>query len=95
MTCANAAVKAGVKRAVFGVNMTSSDNTSDMFESAANVLRAANVVYTIVKYAATTNMAESKYPYRIVRGELPIPSQGTMLANQDLYRVRHSRSKYW
>jgi hypothetical protein len=44
------------------------------FDEAVETLKAANIVYTICKFGATRKMAEAKYPYRIVRGELPLPT---------------------
>jgi hypothetical protein len=44
------------------------------FEEAVETLKAANIVYTICKFGAVRKMGEAKYPYRIVRGSLPLPT---------------------
>ena len=93
---ASAAVKAAVKRVVFGVNVSSAERGADVtFPATCEQLTAAGVLYTIVKYGEVRKMSEGNYPYRIVRGVLPLPELtpansvvGTFdLSSQDLYRV--------
>ena len=94
---ASAALKAAVKRVVFGVNVSNpEDRGADVtFPATCEQLTAAGVLYTIVKYGEVRQMSEGKYPYRIVRGVLPLPELnpansvvGTFdLSSQDLYRV--------
>jgi hypothetical protein len=93
---ASAAVKASVKRVVFAVNLAEGEQGPDLvFPDVTAQLAAAGVAYTIVKYGELRAMGEGKYPYRIVRGVLPLPVQspstsvvGTFpLSTQDLYRV--------
>lgn len=89
-------MKAAVKRVIFGVNVSSAERGADVtFPAICEQLTAAGVLYTIVKYGEVRKMSEGKYPYRIVRGVLPLPELdpvnsvvGTFdLSSQDLYRV--------
>lgn len=65
------------------------------FSPVCEQLAEAGVLYTIVKYGDLRQMGEGKYPYRIVRGALPLPiltpsnsPVGSFsLSSQDLYRV--------
>jgi len=93
---AAAAVKSSVKRVVFAVQLQNDESGPDVcFSPICEQLSAAGVLYTIVKYGELRPMGEGKYPYRIVRGALPIPSLtrsnspvGSFpLSTQDLYRV--------
>eukprot|EP01035_Chromulina_nebulosa_P019399 gene19399-25272_t len=84
---ASIAKVSGIKRVVFAVNASSSELVDPMFSDVTKFLIENGIVYTIVKYSSVTSYAESTYPYRIVRGELPVPIEGKMLASQDLFRV--------
>ena len=86
---ANIAAKHGMKRAVFAVKMDETERGADVtFDAACAALSAAGVDYTIIKYGEMRPMAEAKYPYRIVRGVLPLPTEGDGLSTGDLWRVR-------
>jgi hypothetical protein len=87
-TYADLAAKGGLKRVVFGVPVSGEESGADVtYESARSTLEAANVAFTIVKYGTVTKMGEAKFPYRIVRGALPIPTEGPVLSSDDLMRV--------
>ena len=43
--------------------------------------------YTIIKFGDVRNMAEAKYPYRIVRADAAVPEDEGMLSSGDLMRV--------
>ena len=45
------------------------------------------MAYTIFKYSEVRKMGEAKFPYRIVRGVLPLPTDGQVLSSDDLMRV--------
>ena len=85
---AKVAVKAGVKRVVLAVNLTIDESTSEnlVFQEAQDIFKAAEIQFTIVKYSQTRQMAEAKYPYRVTRDVLPLPSE-TPLSDGDLMRV--------
>jgi hypothetical protein len=83
------AVKAGVKRAVFAVRVSpdeQGENTN--YDDITARLRDAGVAYTIIKFADFVPLAEAKYPYRIVRGNKALPTEGRSLSSHDLFRVR-------
>lgn len=85
---ASIAAKVGLKRVVFAVNVQGEEKGEGMtFDEAVNTLEAANVVYTICKFGAVRKMGEAKYPYRIVRGSLALPTEGQTLSSEDLMRV--------
>jgi hypothetical protein len=85
---AQIAAKAGLKRVVFAVNVTPAEAGADItFGPAQKILADANISYTILKYGAVRKMGEARFPYRIVRGALPLPTEGDMLASEDLLRV--------
>jgi len=95
-TFAAAAIKSSVKRVVFAVQLQSDETGPDVcFSPICEQLAAAGVLYTIVKYGELRQMGEGKYPYRIVRGVLPLPTLtrsnspvgSFSLSSQDLYRV--------
>jgi hypothetical protein len=82
------AAKLKLKRAVFAVRVEGAERGADVaFDAPCEVLRAAGVDYTIVKYGEVRTMAEAKYPYRIVRGVLPLPAEGEGLSTGDLWRI--------
>lgn len=86
---AQVAIDAGLKRVVFGVNVASEFRGENVvFPEVTNLLALHDIVYTIVKYGDIKPLGESKQPYRIVRGVLPLPTDGGVLATNDLYRVR-------
>jgi hypothetical protein len=87
---ADLAAKLGLKRAVFAVNVGADAKYSAAgatFDDVCAKLSAANVAYTIIKFGPVTEMAEAKFPYRIVRGPLALPTEGQMLSSGDLMRV--------
>eukprot|EP01038_Epipyxis_sp_PR26KG_P005467 gene5467-7570_t len=88
---AKAAVNAGLKRVVFGVNVNEDEAGENVvFNDAKNILSVGNVIYTIIKYKNYVKMEEARFPYRIVRDVLPLPSpseKGTLLSSEDLMRV--------
>ena len=82
------AAKLQLKRAVFAVRVDSTERGADVtFDAACQVLGAAKVDYTILKYGEVRTMGEAKYPYRIVRGILPLPAEGEGLSTGDLWRI--------
>lgn len=82
------AAKKGLKRVVFAVKVAA-DEMGDgvVYESATSTLSKAGVSYTIFKYHETRKMGEAKFPYRIVRGVLPLPTEGELLSSDDLMRI--------
>jgi hypothetical protein len=85
---ATIAAKAGVKRAVFAVYVGSEESGEGVtFDSACGILSAANIDYTIIKFGPVRKMEESKVPFRLVRGELALPTEGGVLSSEDLMRV--------
>jgi hypothetical protein len=86
---ADIAAKHKMKRAVFAVKLDEAERGADVtFASACAAMKSAGVEYTIVKYGDLRPMAEAKYPYRIVRDVLPLPTEGDGLSTGDLWRVR-------
>jgi hypothetical protein len=83
------AAKAGLKRAIFAVNVSPEDSGAGVtFDTAVATLAAANIAYTILKFGPVRKMGEAKYPYRIARGESALPAEGRdMLSSDDLMRV--------
>ena len=57
------------------------------FNETCSILQNAGVEYTILKYGDMRPMAEAKYPYRVMRGGLAIPTEGQGLSNGDLWRI--------
>ena len=57
------------------------------FNAACSTLQNAGVDYTILKYGDVRTMAEAKYPYRVMRGGLSIPTEGQGLSTGDLWRI--------
>ena len=91
---ASIASKLGIKRVVFGVNtMLDPSIDGDVYKTATQLLLDAGVAYTIVKYGSVKKSKESKVPYRIVRGELPLPNERSQLSSDDLYRVLLNKLK--
>jgi hypothetical protein len=95
---AEAAAKAKLRRVVFAVNVSGSGEEQGEgvgFKESCDLLREAGVSFTILKHGAVRAMAEGKYPYRIVREALPLPTlsaansvSGTFdLSSEDLFRV--------
>ena len=73
---------------VFAVNVIGSEvGANYTFDRECKVLATANVDYTILKFSAARKMAEAKFPYRIVRGSLPLPTEEYLLSSDDLMRV--------
>lgn len=91
---ADIAVKAGLKRVVFGVLVTEEearqfiDDASRSFDDVRVALETAKIDYTIVKHEAVMDMGESKQPFRVVRDQqgLPLIKKNPM-ASGDLYRI--------
>jgi len=90
---ASLAVSQGVKRAVFAVAVGAEEQGADVvFKDACDVLTKGNVAYTIVKFGdkLVRKMGEAKFPFRIVRGALPLPvgeGDSASLSSEDLMRV--------
>ena len=85
---ADIAVKVGLKRVVFAVCVPPEESGEGVtFDTAVATLSAANIAYTIIKYGVVRKMGEAKFPYKIVRGELSIPTEGDILSSDDLMRV--------
>ena len=57
------------------------------FNATCSTLQNAGVDYTILKYGDVRPMAEAKYPYRVMRGGLSIPTEGQGLSTGDLWRI--------
>lgn len=87
-TSSDLAIKNGLKRVIFGVHVTDDEiGTGVTYESICSSLKNAGIDYTIVKFSSFTKMSEAKFPYRIVRGDASLPTEGKMLASEDLMRV--------
>ncbi len=90
MTHVDIAIKNGLKRVVFGVNLAGSEaEVSDLvFTKETELLTKSGIQYTIVKYSSSnvSKIGESKVPYRIVRAGLPLP-KGKILSHEDLMRI--------
>lgn len=87
---ATIAAKAGLKRVVFAVYVASDETGEGItFDTACGILAAADVAYTIVKFGPVKKMEESKVPFRLVRGELALPTEGGVLSSEDLMRVSY------
>lgn len=85
---ASIATKLKLKRVVFAVNVQGDELGENItFDETCKLLSDANVNYTILKFGDVRKMKESKFPYRIVRGSLPLPSDGDLLGSEDLMRV--------
>ena len=85
---ADLAIKNGLKRVVFGVRASSDEmGPSVTYDSICSSLKDAGIDYTIVKFTSVTKMSEAKFPYRIVRGDASLPTEGKMLSSEDLMRV--------
>ena len=85
---ADIAVEVGLKRVVFAVCVSPEESGEGVtFDTAVATLSAANIAYTIIKYGAVRKMGEAKFPYKIVRGDLSLPSEGDILSSDDLMRV--------
>ena len=85
---ASIAARAGIRRAVFAVYVGSDESGEGVtFNSACEILATANVDYTIIKFGPVKKMAEAKVPFRLVRGELALPTEGGVLSSEDLMRV--------
>ena len=81
------AAKVGLKRVVFGVKMNPDESgTGVEFEDSCKILAQAGIMYTIVKFGDVRRMGEAKFPYRVVRGAMPLPV-GEILSSEDLMRV--------
>ena len=85
---AKLAVKCHLKRVVFAVNLTAEESTQEnlIFDEAQSILSSAGIQYTIIKFSQMRDMAEAKYPYRIVHGVRALPNE-VPLSDQDLMRV--------
>jgi hypothetical protein len=95
---ATIAASAKVKRAVFGVFVETDERGPDLtFPSACRIMEDAGVAYTIVKYGDVNRRGEGTTPYRLSRGNGPIPSTNngntgnnlpaSALSSNDLLRV--------
>lgn len=85
------AAKYKLRRVVFGVHVPSDMRGPDVvFEEAQKTLAEAGTAFTIIKFGDVRKMGEAKYPYRIMRGALPLPEEsetGNALSSEDLMRV--------
>jgi uncharacterized protein YbjT (DUF2867 family) len=85
------AIKHGIKRLVLGVYLSPDERGADnVFADTQAQLAAAGVAFTIVKFAEVKKMGEAKFPYRIMRGELPLPGAtevSSAVSSEDLMRV--------
>ena len=61
--------------------------TDVTFNETCSILQNAGVEYTILKYGDMRPVAEAKYPYRVMRGVMAIPTEGQGLSNGDLWRI--------
>lgn len=91
---ADLAVKCGVKRVVFAVQLNESEKRSKdlVFKDACEKMRSAGVEYTILKYGdVARNVEEAKFPYRVVRGALELPNPeaavAPMISSGDFCRI--------
>ena len=85
---AEIAVKVGLKRVVFAVRVSPEESGEGVtFDTAVATLSAASIAYTIIKYGTVRKMGEAIFPYKIVRGDLSLPSVGDNLSSDDLMRV--------
>jgi|MDTB01.2.fsa_nt_gb hypothetical protein len=87
---ADVAIESGIKRVVFAVPVLEEESGADvMFPETTEKLKRAGVDYTIIKFGVNqaTRMGEAKFPYRISRGELPLPQAGEILSSDDLMRI--------
>jgi len=85
---AEIAVKQKLKRVVFAVKVDEGEKGAGVvFESTCAILEKGGINYTIFKYSDTRKESEAKFPYRIVRGVLPLPTEGQTLSTDDLMRV--------
>jgi hypothetical protein len=87
---AAAAVKSKLKRVVFAVKVApDSRNAGEgvQFDDVCTALSTGGVAFTIFKYSETRKMGEAKFPFRIVRGALALPTEGEILSSDDLMRV--------
>jgi hypothetical protein len=79
-----------LKRVVFAVPVEEKDSGAGVvFKSACDTLSKASVDYTILKFGSNEaiRMGEDKFPYRIVRGEMAMPTSGDILSSDDLMRI--------
>ena len=87
---ADAAICSKIKRVVFAVPVLEEESCAGvMFSEATEKLTKGGVDYTIIKFGAdqASRMGEAKFPYRISRGELPLPQAGVILSSDDLMRI--------
>ena len=85
---AEVAANQKLKRVVFAVKVSEGEMGADViFADVCKTLADAGVSYTLFKYSQTRKMGEAKFPYRIVRGVLPMPTEGQVLSSDDLMRV--------
>lgn len=87
---AAAAAKANLKRVVFAICLNDDEKfKSDFeFENARDILKSSGVRFTFLKYGDVRQLSEAKFPYRVVRGALPLPAQQEYsLSSGDLMRI--------
>jgi hypothetical protein len=87
---AGKAIESGIKRVVFTVQLAENEcSRSDLkFEESSSILKSAGIQFTFLKHGRYRDMEESKFPYRVVRGSLPIPeAEAHMLSSGDLMRI--------
>ena len=88
---ADLAVSNGVKRVVFAVPVGADEAGADVnFSETTDKLSKAGVDFTILKFGQEViRMGEAKFPFRIVRGSMPLPGSetGPLLSSDDLMRV--------
>ena len=87
---ADVAIESKIKRVVFAVPVLEVESgTGVMFPEATEKLKKGGVDFTIIKFGVdqALRMGEAKFPYRISRGELPLPQAGDILSSDDLMRI--------
>ena len=90
LTLSSMARNSGIKRVIFVVNLSQEEGSKHdiIFQDATELLKSSNIKYTILKHGKVTNFAEAKFPYRVVRGTLPLPTpEDKILSSGDLMRV--------
>lgn len=88
---ARLAAQHSLKRVVLGVFVPEELRGEDvLFADAQSTMAAAGVAFTVLKFGEVRRMGEAKYPYRLVRGALPLPGVtelSSALSSEDLMRV--------
>lgn len=76
-----------LRRVVLGVSVEGSESDVSLTNATAAAL-FGDICFTVIKYGRTEKLAEAKQPYRIVRGDQPVPVlEHAQLATGDLFRA--------